>query len=82
MLNGSVLPSSGSVLELPGIVSVQHEGSFLYLLKKATRVTSPLRKPHHVNQINTLFLSLLLMSSGNSWLLLFLQQFMYLYYGG
>jgi len=50
-LTGSALASSGSVLELPGIGSDGHRGSFSQLLTEATPVDSPLQKPCHTNPI-------------------------------
>jgi len=50
-LIGSALESSRSILELAGIDSVRHRGSFQQLLTKATPVAPLLLKSCHVNPI-------------------------------
>jgi len=46
------LASSGSVLELAGIGSVGHGGSFGQLLTESTPVAPPLSKPCHANPVH------------------------------
>ncbi|KAM9591171.1 uncharacterized protein ACIBXB_006070 [Morphnus guianensis] len=54
-LIGSALAGGGSVLELAGIGSIGHRGSFQQLLTEATPVTPPLPKPCHTNPIQVGF---------------------------
>lgn len=55
---GSALASSTSILEVAGIGSPGHGGSFQLLLQKATPVTSLLPKPVHANPIQVLLASM------------------------
>ena len=48
---GLALASGESVLELVGIGSIRHGGSFWQLLTEATPVASPLPKPCHANPV-------------------------------
>jgi len=52
LLMGSALASSGSILELAGIGSVRHRGSFCRFSKQPPCSPLPLPKPCHANRIH------------------------------